>query len=270
MDYVMNCKICKAEVKKAFRAKVLHKHDVQYFTCTNCGFYQTEKPYWLPEAYSNAITSLDIGLLYRNELFKPIVASMIRSFFDSKARFIDYGGGYGVLVRMLRDIGFDFYRHDTYCDNIFAKNFDVNDLSINQRFEVLTAFEVFEHLENPMQEVEKMLVFSDNILFSTELVPTNQSINPNTWWYLAPETGQHIAFYTKASLQKMADYFSMNFYTNGSTLHLLTRKKISPLLFRLLCYHKISLLVKGITSGKSLLQTDFLNIKHKLNLENHL
>lgn len=229
---------------------------------------QTQEPFWLQEAYNNVITSLDIGLLYRNDLFRPVVATMIRVFFNPDGKFIDYGGGYGVLVRTLRDAGFDYYRLDKYCENIFAKNFDISDVTIAEKFEVLTAFEVFEHLEDPLQEVEQMLSYSDNILFSTELVPENKVINPETWWYVAPETGQHIAFYTKESLQQLADHFSLNLYSNGSTLHLFTRKKISPFLFTLLSKHKVSSLIASMSSGRSLLQADFDHIKQKLNFNN--
>ena len=62
----MNCKICDNNTNPIFKTKVLNKYDVEYFKCTQCSFIQTEKPYWLDESYSNAITQLDIGLANRN------------------------------------------------------------------------------------------------------------------------------------------------------------------------------------------------------------
>lgn len=88
---------------------------------------------------------------------------------------------------------------------------------------MLTAFEVFEHLEDPIEEFEKMLYFSENILFSTELVPGNNP-TPATCWYFAPETGQHISLYTLKSLQILAEKYSLHFYSNGATLHMFTKK----------------------------------------------
>ena len=62
----MKCKICSSESKYFAAAKLLNKYDVKYFECSNCGFIQTETPYWLKDAYSEGITSSDIGLASRN------------------------------------------------------------------------------------------------------------------------------------------------------------------------------------------------------------
>ena len=70
-------------------------------------------------------------------------------FFDPKAKFLDYGGGYGMLVRLMRNYGFDFYYFDKYCQNLFANGFDLKD-SACSRFELLTAFELFEHFSEPV------------------------------------------------------------------------------------------------------------------------
>jgi hypothetical protein len=54
------------------------------------------------------------------------------------------------------------------------------------------------------------------------------------WWYLSPETGQHISLFSKQSLQKLALELRLNFYSNGYNFHLLSSKKINPFLFNLL------------------------------------
>ena len=60
------CPICQSCREKIFRAKLLQKYEVDYFFCQNCGFLQTEKPYWLEESYQSAIASTDTGLVARN------------------------------------------------------------------------------------------------------------------------------------------------------------------------------------------------------------
>ena len=60
------CKICGTDVNQYDQAIIMGKFDVSYFECPNCGFVQTEEPYWMTEAYSSAITSSDIGLVQRN------------------------------------------------------------------------------------------------------------------------------------------------------------------------------------------------------------
>lgn len=223
---MQTCKICKNQSTKIFTCQVLAKYEVVYYRCNDCAFIQTEEPYWLDEAYSSAITSLDIGLIYRNLKYVPVVETLIKLFYQKDGRYIDYGGGYGMFVRMMRDKGFDFLRQDIYCENLFAKNFDVDEAQLkDEKFELLTAFEVFEHLVNPLEEFEKMLSYSSNIFFSTAVYP--QDTDLLKWWYLIPETGQHVSLYSIKSLEYIAKKYELNFFSFNTTEHLFTKKKIS-------------------------------------------
>lgn len=269
----MDCKICTSESPYLFEAKVLNKYNVTYYKCEQCGFIQTEAEYWLEEAYGNAITKLDIGMIYRNlDLSKKTENTILNNNFDYTQKFLDYGGGYGMFVRLMRDKGFNFYRHDLYCDNIFAEYFDIKDLEGNASFELLTAFEVFEHLQDPKKEVEKMLTYSDSILFSTELQPNQSLSHPDDWWYFVPETGQHIAFYSLEALKNLANYFSLNLYSNNVNLHLLTRKTLDSNPFHFKRPSKFQRIKNKLFGQKkpqikmsSLLMKDFDYIKKKIN-----
>ena len=166
----------------------------------------------------------------------------------------------------MRDLGYDFYRYDTYCKNLFANFFDYSDLAPGQKFEVLTAFEVFEHLNDPMKEIEKMLSFSDNIIFSTELQP-NYPVTPENWWYIVPETGQHISLYSYESLLKIAETFGLKVYSYNS-FHFLSKgkkmnfKEIFEESRSARAFRKVkSLLLGNNEEEKSLLQKDFYYIK---------
>jgi hypothetical protein len=230
----MTCKICQSESILLFSKKILGKYDSGFYKCSNCGFIQTDEPIWLAEAYQDAISDMDTGIFVRNVKFQKIVPIIIKTYFNLKAKLLDYGAGYGIFVRMMRDKGFDFWWQDEYCANLFAKNYDAKSLSAGeQRFELVTAFEVFEHLTDPVAEVEKMLKYTDSILFSTNLIPNFSPLTPHleSWWYLSPETGQHIAIYSEKSLEILGDKFGLNLYTNGKNFHLLTRKKINPFIF---------------------------------------
>ncbi len=46
----------------------MFKYEVQYYRCPECYFAQTEDPYWLDEAYQNALNLSDTGLLFRNKM----------------------------------------------------------------------------------------------------------------------------------------------------------------------------------------------------------
>ena len=260
----MNCPICESAATHYFSTKLLGKYDVQYFRCTRCKFIFTEPPYWLDEAYSSAITRLDIGLISRNEYMTPIVQAVIKTWFDANSRFIDYGGGYGMLVRMMRDRGFDYYRQDIYCDNLYAALFDVSDVP-PFKAELLTAFEVFEHLVDPIDELEKMLQYSDTVLFSTTVQPTTD-VSPETWWYVAPETGQHISLYSRASLQALARRFSLNYNWNDQNIHLFSRNIINNTFFKVVTHPRtIKYYNKFIGNRPGLLEKDFQFVRKTVN-----
>lgn len=221
----MKSRITGGEAKFLFKARILGKYDIGYYQCLDTGFIQTEEPYWLDDAYSSAIASTDIGLVRRNLDFSDKVSYIIKNHFDENGSFLDYAGGYGLFTRIMRDRGFDFYTTDKFCQNLFAEFNDLKDAPTQTGFELVTAFEVFEHLVDPLQEIGSILKYSDNLLFSTEVPPQGiQTISD--WWYFVPETGQHVSFYSIASLERIAKKFERRLYTNGSSLHLFTKKEL--------------------------------------------
>jgi 2-polyprenyl-3-methyl-5-hydroxy-6-metoxy-1,4-benzoquinol methylase len=256
----MICKICSSNSELFSRAGILNKYSIQYYKCPECGFIQTEEPYWLEEAYSEVINRSDIGLLERNLELSKTTKAILLFLFDKNKKYLDYGAGYGVFVRLMRDFGFDFYWMDKYSDNLFAKDFEAKH---SDKFELITAYEVFEHLVQPVEEVANMLKYSDNILFSTFLIPSNEP-KPEEWWYYALDHGQHIALYSKKSLEVLAKKFDMNFYTNGKNLHLFSKKKKNSFIFKILSFPYVSKMLNPFLSKKSMLDDDYKMILNKL------
>lgn len=259
----MICKVCGAQSTACMEALILGKYKVTYYRCNLCQFIQTEEPYWLDEAYSSAITSLDIGLIQRNQVASGIIQSIIAKWFDAKGKFIDYGGGYGMLVRMMRDRGYDFNRYDTYCENLFAKTFEAVLPLSEPTYTLLTAFEVFEHLVDPKVDLAFMLKYSNNILFSTEVQPSNWQPSPSSWWYVLPEIGQHIALYSTKSLQVMAEQKGLHYLAGQNNMHIMTEKSISARWFNNLTNWRISQLYNQLTKSRlpSLLDRDYAQLR---------
>jgi hypothetical protein len=189
--------------------------------CPNCGFLQTEEPYWLDEVYRNPIDLSDTGYMQRNIVLSKKISILLRLLFNKHGSYLDYAAGYGVFVRLMRDIGFDFYWSDKYADNIFAKRFEYSDANA---VEAVTTFESFEHFVNPIGEIEKLLLLSKNIIFTTELLPYKIP-KPQEWWYYGLEHGQHISFYQQKTMHFIANQYKINYYNFGS-LQLFTDKKI--------------------------------------------
>lgn len=270
------CPACIQKMNYTFSARLLSKYDVSYYKCLNCGLLQTEKPYWLDEAYGSAIASLDVGLVQRNQKLSGTVSKFVSAYFDPLAKYLDFAGGYGLFVRLMRDKGYDFYRYDKYCENIFAEYFDEPTLSDELlHFELVTAFEVFEHVYDPVVELVQLFKLTDTVLFTTELIPSGIN-NIDDWWYFVPETGQHITFYTELSLQKIADKLSVNFYSNKKSLHMMTRREFdsNPFLMhdetsmidrvRIALSEKFALPLKSNLSNEDVsIEKDFQHIRSK-------
>jgi len=257
----VNCKICSQSSIPFAKALLLGKYEVQYFRCSRCGFIQTEDPYWISEAYSDPVALNDIGLVHRNIRLSAVTKAMIFLFFQKRGKFIDYGGGYGLFVRLMRDGGFDFYWTDDYCPNLFAQGFTISDLALGQ-FELLTAFEVFEHFIDPLAQIKQLMGFSRNILFSTVFIPSPTPF-PDDWWYYAVEHGQHVSLFSRDSLQYIAQELNLNYYTNGKSLHSLTEKKLASPLFRLISNPRVAVLISSFVRQPSLLKHDYFKLTGK-------
>jgi hypothetical protein len=272
------CKICNSKSELFLNTYIFDASFlIDYFKCTRCGFLQTQEPTWLDKSYSEAITSLDIGLLNRNINFSNLTEQLLLTFFTETKSYLDFGAGYGVFVRMMRDKGFDFKWYDTHCENLFAKHFEEFDLSKKQ--DIITAFEVFEHLPNPVEQLAPLLQHSQALIFST-FTNYEAQANFDAWWYRAPLSGQHVSFFTPKSLQLLAEKFNKYFYTNHLDFHIITSKKIESdaihefffpsqktikqrILNKLFGKSEVSLSYKS-----SLLQQDFDKLTHLFSKKN--
>ena len=256
-EVCMHCKICHHKSEKKFEAVILNKYSTSYFACPVCGFVQTGEPVWLEEAYKEAINSCDTGILSRNIRLRDSVATILYYFFDQNASYLDYAGGYGIFTRLMRDVGFDFYWCDKYSKNIVAQGFEYDN---NSPINLVTAFEVMEHLVDPLVDLKKMLSISRNIFFTTALIPEPLPA-PHEWWYYGVEHGQHISFYTRTTLEKIAQSFGLH-YSAFEDLHLMTEKSISPLKLSLLrkCLKKFHLFERVQKKMKSRSMADMYHV----------
>jgi len=222
----MVCKICKADSRKVFSKVVLGRHHVDYHLCASCGFLQTDEPFWLDEAYASALSIFDTALVARPLGFRAPICRLIQKHLDPNGRFLDFGGGAGLFARMMRDLGYDFYWDDKYAENVFAKGFDLNSLQPeNRRFSLVTAFEVMEHVPDPMPVFHQLTEQGGNFLFSTELQPEDGFPLAN-WAYLGEQHGQHVSFYTVNALKYVASKLGLHYHRCGKYLHLYSTNPI--------------------------------------------
>lgn len=225
----MNCRLCSSSKSRLFSNAKIFELDVQYYECRSCGYVQTEQPTWLDQAYASPINPSDTGIMARNVSNVGLVLASLTLIDGRRGKVVDYAGGHGFLVRLLRDKGINAFWVDPYSENLVAKGFEYS----GGRASLVTAFEAFEHFVNPVNEMESLLEISPNILFTTVLAP-RPTPDPSDWWYYGLDHGQHIGFYRVETLQYLAERFSLNLLSDGSSTHFFTEKKYSDTWWRML------------------------------------
>jgi hypothetical protein len=230
---MMLCPICDAGLDVAFEAQVLSQHKAIYDYCNGCGFLRARNPHWLAEAYSSAIASTDTGLVARNI---DVARKLTRIFLGAmpergQGRYCDLAGGYGLLTRLMRDYGLDFYWSDKYCANLMARGFEYTP-ELGPCCAV-TAIEIMEHLEDPLGFVREALerTRANVFIFTTELFKGAPPA-PSKWWYYSFETGQHIAFFQRRTLELMAKRVGLSFISRRG-LHIFSKEPIESWRLRL-------------------------------------
>ena len=223
------CRLCGAQSQYAFKGPLLNL-EIAYYKCQTCDYLQTETPTWLGRAYEHPINSSDTGIMERNLKNTDVTIAVLSVFARGKKQAVDFAGGWGVLVRLLRDRGVDARWMDKYSDNLFARGFEY-DTKQSREHIALTAFEVFEHLEKPLEEIRQMVKISSFVLFSTQLRAEN-SIPPQGWWYLGAEHGQHIGFFSLRTLEWLARELGMHVVSDGLSYHALTERPVNRIFWK--------------------------------------
>ena len=218
------CPACDTTMAGFDTAVVLGRYDASYHRCPACGLVAARPTPWLEEAYTSPIHDADIGLLRRARRYSAIASAVIRFEGLTGGRFLDWAGGYGVLTQVMRDRGHDFWHHDDYAEPVFARSFrDSGEGSLD----LVTAFEVMEHLAEPRDELAKLAERTDLLLFTTELLP-DPAPRVADWWYYMPEVGQHISLHTPASLRHVAAALGYELTTNERNWHVFHRRPLDP------------------------------------------
>jgi len=194
---------------------------VYYALCSNCGFcFAPEIMTWPLSKFEEMIYNDEYVLIDPDyvEVRPRANATVLISMFGDRVqtlRHLDYGGGDGLLVKLLRDSNWQSTSYDPFVNK---------DVRIEQigKFDLITAFEVFEHVPNVQQLISNLcslLIPGGLVLFTTLLsdgnIHSHQRIN---WWYASPRNG-HISLFSKKSLTTLAKNSGFNFGSFSDGVH---------------------------------------------------
>jgi SAM-dependent methyltransferase len=192
---------------------------IYYFLCSQCQFCFTPEIYkWSTKDFEKKIYNSDyikvdpdyLDARPRNN------AQVLIDLLNNKSaniKHLDYGGGSGQLSNLLKKSGWQSTSYDPFVD----KNLKLNRLGT---FDLITAFEVFEHVPNVKQliaDLSSLLVEDGVVLFSTLLSDTHIETQKRIiWWYASPRNG-HISIFSQKSLQVLctSEKFQLGSFSTG-------------------------------------------------------
>jgi hypothetical protein len=190
--------------------------------------------------------------------------AVIRAQDLGRQKHLDWGGGNGLLTRLLRDRGIDMRHHDPYAVNLFAPGFEGHP---DDEYGCVTLIEVLEHLLDPLHVIRSLSERAQLILISTLLAPKGAD-DITDWWYLIPHLGQHITFFTEPALRAIAEECGLTLTSDGVGLHVLSREPLRPLARLVIRKHRAAAPVAALARRRqhavSLTEADFAVMRQRV------
>lgn len=198
---------------------------VVYLLCGGCGFcFAPEFSGWTEEDFQREIYNADyikVDPDYAGTRPRVNADTLIATLGGRHAgmRHLDYGGGAGMLSRLLRQAGWDSVSYDPFVDR------DIRPESLGQ-FGLVTCFEVFEHVADVAGLASRLqaLLAPEGLMLVSTLVSDGQLAAGQalTWWYAAPRNG-HISLFSSRSLAVLAQRHGFNVASFSPDMHVLWR-----------------------------------------------
>lgn len=226
----MECQICHSKmesvlVKEAnvscgdyFAGRRLFQNDLGRFdlhACPSCGFATfADFRDWSRADFQNNIYNDDYHLC--DEPFEDARPRALSSWIAplmGEGSLLDFGGGKGELVQMLRQKGKNAISYDPYYGN--SKWPD-------ERYDLVSAFEVVEHVSDQARlfaTLSDLLKCGGLIVFSTLLRPACLA---EDWWYASPRNG-HVCFHSEKSLELLGHNTSLFIRSLSREMHVAAR-----------------------------------------------
>lgn len=182
--------------------------NIHYATCHSCNFsFAVEMYGWKVNDFKKYIyndeyikVDPDYTIVRPMRMFDVLTKERFVNF-PTTYKHLDYGGGSGVLSKLLREKGWNSRSYDLFVDG-------KEDLKKIGKFDLITTYEVFEHVSNVNELIcnLKSLLNTNGIIHFTTL--TSDGYLSADWWYAAPRNG-HISLFSRKSLKILANKFNL-------------------------------------------------------------
>ncbi len=199
------CKICSRETVLLRDTKF----NIDYFYCTSCEYIFIDEAVIVSPEQEVALYKQHNNTM-ENEgyvnMFKEFMKVSVDPYGERIKTALDFGCGPGpVLATLLQQRGFAVDIYDPY--------FAPEKFYANKRYDLITATEVFEHLQDPMQTARllKNRLNDGGILAIMTLFHPGDAASFNKWWYRHDPT--HISFYRPKTLTVLAAQLGLTILT---------------------------------------------------------
>lgn len=200
-----------------------HGVGIGYQACGACGFIFTgafdrwTAEQWREHVYNDDYVLADPPFVSERPARN---AQMLLALFHRELpdiRILDIGGGRGLMAQAMREAGANVKTSDPF--------FGEGDLAKDEQFDLITSFEVIEHVTHQQQHTwlqgtarHLSRTPYSRLLISTELRRPGQDIG---WWYICPRNG-HISIHTASSLGILAQAADLKVFSINPSMHLLS------------------------------------------------
>lgn len=215
LDTEKECPICFNKTKHYkttrwnFHSQEKQDKNWKYYICQQCGCcFIDQMKKWTPTIFNKLIynenySKTDIGITgIRTNIFITPIIEIIKKYSNGEY-ILDYGGGLGTLIDLLRKNGYK----NSYCFDPYGRQ-DISEDATN--FDIVIAIEVLEHIFDAhtlWRTVSNKLKTGGIFIFSTHLCDEQ---NVEDWWYANPQAG-HCILYSTFALINIAKWYNLEY-----------------------------------------------------------
>jgi 2-polyprenyl-3-methyl-5-hydroxy-6-metoxy-1,4-benzoquinol methylase len=207
------CILCGAPSDLKFELPLVSGLTGNYYECRRCQFLRSDHlddPAVLQSVYTNTLGAADVGAAWRARCVADRILQLaaFRLFpGGQQCRFLDFGCGPGYVANLLAfRKGWDVYGFEPFMlpQYLPSRNLASRDqLLAHAPFNLIVASEVLEHFVDPASELRQIseIMADTGFLYVTTGLYRTPGCDKN-WSYLAPQSGQHVSFYSKSAIKE--------------------------------------------------------------------